>query len=225
VRQNGPVPARPSTPTTTGDIATRYDAFARRYALLDLLDPVTGLRRLRRGLLRSAHGTVLVVAVGTGVDLRALPAVDRILATDVSRGMVDIAAGRVTRRRHREVAFALMDAQALALRPGSFDTVVATLSMCTFPDPVAALREMARVCRPGGRVLLLDHGMSDRRWLAHRQQRRDSAHARALGCHLDRRPDELVAAAGLETIRIRRKVFGTFYLIEAAPPDGRTYGS
>jgi ubiquinone/menaquinone biosynthesis C-methylase UbiE len=217
VRQNGPVPTRLSTPTTTGDIATRYDAFARRYALLDLLDPVTGLRRLRRGLLRCAHGTVLVVAAGTGMDLRALPTVDRIVATDVSRGMVDVAAGRAARRR-REVTFALMDAQAMALRPQSFDTVVATLSMCTFPDPVAALREMARVCRPDGRVLLLDHGLSDRRWLARRQQRRDSAHARALGCHITRRPDEMVAAAGLQLIRIRRRVFGTFYLIEAAPP-------
>ena len=55
-----------------------------------------------------------------------------------------------------------MDAEHLAFKDGSFDTVVSTLGTCTFPDPVEALREMRRVCRPGGTVLLLEHGRSNR---------------------------------------------------------------
>jgi ubiquinone/menaquinone biosynthesis C-methylase UbiE len=207
---------RPAAPTTTGEIAGRYDDFSRKYALLDRLEPLTGLAWLRRRHLATARGRVLVVAAGTGMDLRALSGADRVVATDVSRNMLAVAAGRAGRDR-RDAEFAVMDAQALALRDGSFDSVVATLSLCTFPDPVAALREMARVCRPDGRVLLLDHGLSNRRWLARFQHRRDAAHSRPLGCHVVRQPDQLVPAAGMEITRMRRVIFGTFYLIDARP--------
>lgn len=222
--------ARPSAPTTARDIAGRYDAFARSYALLDRLEPVTGLRRLRRRLLAAASGEVLLVAAGTGMDLRALPPVPRILLTDISPGMLDVAAQRAASVRGAavrgaggragsggQVACAVMDAQALALRADSFDTVVSTLSLCTIPDPLAALREITRVCRPDGRVLLLEHGLSHHGWLARYQQRRDPAHARSLGCHINRDPLALATSAGLRPDRVRRVLFGTHYLIEARP--------
>jgi ubiquinone/menaquinone biosynthesis C-methylase UbiE len=208
--------ARATTPTTGPEIAGRYDAFARRYARLDRLEPLTGLRRLRRRHLAAARGDVVVIAAGTGMDLRALPHVARVVLTDISPGMLAVAAERAA-AAGREVSCAVMDAQVLALPDASFDTVVSTLSLCTFPDPVAALREMRRVCRPDGRVLLLDHGLSDRRWLARYQQRRDAAHSRSLGCHVNRDPVALVSAAGLHPVRVRRVLLGTHYLIEATP--------
>lgn len=108
-----------------------------------------------------------------------------------------------------------MDAARLAVRDAAFDTVVSSLAVCTFPDPVSALRDTARVCRPDGRLLLLEHGLSDRAWLAHRQRRRDAAHARTLGCHVNR--DPLAREAGLRVQQVRRVLFGTHYLIEALP--------
>jgi ubiquinone/menaquinone biosynthesis C-methylase UbiE len=211
--------ARPKThaaPTSAREIAGRYDAFARSYALLDRLEPVTGLRRLRRRLLAAARGEVLLVAAGTGMDLRVLPLVRRILLTDISPGMLAVAAERAA-RSGRPVASAVMDAESLALRTGSFDTVVSSLSLCTIPDPVAALREMKRVCRPDGVLLLLEHGLSHHRWLANYQRRRDPAHALSLGCHVNRDPLSLSAAAGLRATQVRRALFGTHYLIEANP--------
>ena len=213
-RHDGQVP---QPPTTSREIAARYDAFAHRYAALDRLEPVTGLRWLRRRHLAGARGDVLVIAAGTGMDLRALAHVTRPVLTDISPGMLAVAARRATTAR-RDVACLVMDAQALALRGGSFDTVVSTLSLCTFPDPVAALREMARVCRPDGRVLLLDHGLSHLPWLARYQRRRDPAHARRLGCHVNRDPVALTVTAGLRPVRVRRVLLGTHYLIEASPP-------
>jgi ubiquinone/menaquinone biosynthesis C-methylase UbiE len=205
-----------AVPGTTGEIARRYDAFARWYARLDLLDPLTGLRWLRRRHLARARGDVLVVAAGTGMDLKPISATGRLTAVDISPRMLAVAAARAA-RAGRAVGWGVMDAQALALAGGSFDTVVSTLSLCTFPDPVAALREMARVCRPNGRILLLDHGVSNRPWLARSQQQRDAAHARKLGCHLTRDPHQLALQAGLRPRDVRRVVFGTHYLIEAAP--------
>ncbi|MBI4490371.1 MAG: isocitrate lyase/phosphoenolpyruvate mutase family protein [Deltaproteobacteria bacterium] len=110
-----------------------------------------------------------------------------------------------------------VNAEALAFPDRSFDAVASSLSLCTFPDPVAALREMARVCRPQGRILLLKHGRSDRKWLAGWQDRRAERHAKPLGCHWNREPQELVAQAGLKLTAARRTFFGIFHILEVMP--------
>ena len=103
----------------------------------------------------------------------------------------------------------------------SFDTVVSTFSLCTFPDPIAALRELGRVCKPGGKILLLDHGVSRYGWLARYQNRTADKHACVLGCHWNRRPDKLVEQAGLRLISLKRGYTGIMYMIEAAAGDNQ----
>jgi ubiquinone/menaquinone biosynthesis C-methylase UbiE len=109
------------------------------------------------------------------------------------------------------------DAQTLPFRDKSFDTVVSSLSTCTFPDPVAALKEMARVCRPTGKILLLEHGRSDRERLGCWQDRHADQFAKPLGCNWNREPLELTKDAGLKVVRGRRTFFGIFHQIEAVP--------
>ena len=99
----------------------------------------------------------------------------------------------------------------------SFDSVVSSLTTCTFPNPVAALQEMARVCRTDGRVLLLEHGRSDREWLGRWQDRRADRHAQQLGCHWNREPLKLVREAGLKVSKSQRLFFGVFHTIDAEP--------
>src|SRR4029077_14721825 len=100
-------------------------------------------RRLRSGLVKPAVGRVLEVAAGSGLNLAHYPGGLDITAVDLSPRMHL----KVRQRGARKAA--VMDAQHLAFRDGSFDTVVSTLGTCTFPDPVEALREMRRVCRAG----------------------------------------------------------------------------
>ncbi len=83
--------------------------------------------------------------------------------------------------------------------------------------PVNALREMARVCKPGGRVLLLEHGRSDREWLGRWQDRRQDSFAKQLGCHWNREPVEMVRQSGLILASTWRAFFGVFHVIEATP--------
>jgi ubiquinone/menaquinone biosynthesis C-methylase UbiE len=109
----------------------------------------------------------------------------------------------------------VMDAGQLAFRDGSFDTVVSTLGTCTFPDPVEALREMRRVCRPGGRILLLEHGRSSRPRVAAWQDRRAAKHAGYFGCWWNREPRETVRLAGLEPRSATRTFLGMVHVIEA----------
>jgi ubiquinone/menaquinone biosynthesis C-methylase UbiE len=133
-------------------------------------------------------------------------------AIDISKGMLDGARSRAN-ALSLNLSFAVMDAEALSFPDETFDTVISSLTMCTFPDPVLALRQMARVCKRGGRVLLLEHGRSDREWLGCWQDRRDERHARQLGCHWNRQPLAIVHEAGLEVVSARRKFLGVFHEI------------
>jgi ubiquinone/menaquinone biosynthesis C-methylase UbiE len=107
--------------------------------------------------LQQASGKVLEVAVGTGKNLNYYPRGCRIIAVDLSREMLNIARNRAAKLA-KQVSFLVADAEALPFPDNSFDTVVSSVSTCTFPNPVAALKEIARVCRPEGKVLLLEHG-------------------------------------------------------------------
>jgi ubiquinone/menaquinone biosynthesis C-methylase UbiE len=198
------------------DIRQKYNKFARWYDLAGKIPELLGLRRLRRSLLRHASGRVLEVAVGTGKNLQYYPKNCGIMAVDLSPAMLGIARKRV-KKLGLDVSLLVMDVENLAFRDGSFDTVVDSMGLCTFPDPIAVLREMARVCRPEGKILLLEHGRSDREWLGGWQDRRADQHAKLLGCRWNREPLELVRQAGLRIISARRTFFGTIHLIEAMP--------
>ena len=161
-------------------------------------------------------GEVLEVAVGTGKNLRYYPENCRVTAVDVSGQMLNVARRRAA-KLSMQVAFVFADAEALPFFDASFDTVVSSLTTCTFPNPVAALKEMARVCRPEGKILLLEHGRSDREWLGRWQDRRADRHVKQLGCHWNREPLELVRDAGLEVVGAYRVFFGIFHKIEAEP--------
>ncbi|HVI86285.1 MAG TPA: methyltransferase domain-containing protein, partial [bacterium] len=100
----------------------------------------------------------------------------------------------------------------------SFDTVVSTLTLCTTPDPLRLLREMARVCRPDGRVLLLEHGASTAPMINRILHRLAPGHLRRYACHLSRDVATLPGLVGLRVIDSRRYVFGVLALIEAVPP-------
>jgi ubiquinone/menaquinone biosynthesis C-methylase UbiE len=118
----------------------------------------------RQRVCSKATGDVLEVAIGTGRNLPFYPDSIRLTGIDLSPAMLDIARARAT---DAGVAVDLRegDAQTLPFDDASFDTVVCTLALCGMPDNRAAIAEMFRVLRPGGKLLLIDHIGSDRRWL------------------------------------------------------------
>jgi ubiquinone/menaquinone biosynthesis C-methylase UbiE len=199
---------------TSQEIARKYDRFARWYDLVEGIPDRLGLRKLRRRLIQKASGRILEIAVGTGKNLSHYPKSSHVTAVDLSAQMLDVARRRAN-SLGLNVEFALADAEVLPFSDKTFDTVVSSLTTCTFPNPVVALKEMARVCRTNGRIFLLDHGRSDRKWLARWQDRRDEPHAKQLGCHWNREPLELVREAGFNVASARRTFFGIFYEIEA----------
>jgi ubiquinone/menaquinone biosynthesis C-methylase UbiE len=198
------------------EISRKYDRFARWYDRVESILEVLGVSRLRNRIVHRASGKVLEVAIGTGKNLLYYPSGCRIVGVDASTAMLAVARKRSSRLR-LEISFLLANAEALPFPDETFDTVVSSLSTCTFPDPVAALMEMGRVCRPTGKVLLLEHGRSDRDWLARFQDRTADRHAKQLGCHWNRNSLDLVRRAGLKINEAQRVFFGIFSQVEAAP--------
>jgi len=197
-------------------IRQKYDRVARWYNVLNALPEVLVVRKLRRRLLRHASGQVLEIAVGTGRNVRHYPQTCMITGVDFSPAMLEVAR-KEARHLGVKTRFLVMAAESLAFPDETFDTVVSSLTVCTFADPVAALREMARVCQADGRILLLEHGRSDREWLGRWQDRRADRHVMALGCRWNREPLDLVRQAGLAVVAARRVFFGIFHVLEAKP--------
>ncbi len=171
----------------------------------------------REWLGQRARGRVLEVAIGTGRNLPCYPADVTITGIELSPAMLDIARQRAM-SLGCDVDLREGDAEHLPFGDASFDTVVCALSLCTIPDPVAAVAEMRRVLGPDGRLLLLDHIGSTwppvyaAQWLAERVT------IRTAGEHFTRRQLPLVEAAGFRVVETERLKAGTVERIHAVKP-------
>lgn len=187
-----------------------YDGFATSYRWQALLnDTVFGATSLRRWAVAHARGAVLDVACGTGENFPHLRRADSVTAVDLSPGMLAQSATRAS-RLGIDVDLRPMSALSLDFADGTFDTVTTAMSTCTFPDPVAALREMVRVTAPDGRVLLVEHGRSRVAWIARLQDRTADRHYRQAGCRWNQDVTARLETAGLRIEATRERTFGVF---------------
>lgn len=217
-RDHQPLEDESDATVSSTDIEEAYAEYA---GLLDRFDWVNRLftGRYRRRQFGDLEGRVLEVACGTGTNLRYLPDAVEYVGIDISEAMlarawetldgVDVD-GRLER----------MDAQDLAFADDSFDAVISSLSTCTFPDRVAALDEMARVCRPDGRVMLVEHGRSDVDLIARYQEYRADAHYERSGCRLTQEPLDVLERSALVLEDSETGQFGRITAITARPPSG-----
>jgi len=109
------------------------------------------------------NDTVLEVGIGTGLNLPLYPPLTRLTGIDLSSEMLDKAVERVQNLAMPNVTLKVMDATSLDFADNEFDKALATYTISAVPDPVAVLREMRRVVKPGGTLVLLNHFRSDRR--------------------------------------------------------------
>lgn len=184
-----------------------------RHVLPWLIDWACGVplfTRQRQLLIPQAHGRVLEVGLGTG---RNLPhynpgQVQQVVGVDPALRMHRLAARRV-KASGLNVELMGLSAEVLPAPDASFDTVVSTYTLCSIPDPVAALREMRRVLKPGGQLLFSEHGRAPEPEVA-RWQTRLQPYWKPLagGCHLDRDIPALLAEAGFACDVQQRYLWG-----------------
>lgn len=182
-------------------VAGRYDRFIRVPERLLFGDG-------RRWAADRAHGEVLEIAIGTGRNLPHYPADARLTGVDLSPGMLAIARRRADGTKVDVRALRVADAQHLPFADASFDVVVATLAFCSIPDDTAAMTEAARVLRPGGTLILLEHVGSPVLVVRAVQRLLAPLALRVEGDHLLRDPHRCVEAAGLHIGLLERSKLG-----------------
>ena len=108
------------------------------------------------------NDVTLEVGIGTGLNLPLYPPASRLIGIDLSQEMLDKAVDRVQTLAMPNVTLKVMDATALDFGDNEFDKALATYTISAVPDPVAVLREMRRVVKPGGAIVILNHFRSER---------------------------------------------------------------
>ncbi|MFI5488564.1 class I SAM-dependent methyltransferase [Micromonospora echinaurantiaca] len=171
----------------------------------------------REWLGQRAQGRVLEVAIGTGRNLPHYRPDTTVTGLELSPAMLAIARTRAA-DLGREVDLREGDAEQLPFAGSSFDTVACALSLCSIPDPAAAIAEMYRVLVPGGTLLLVDHIGSSWRPIRAAQWLLERVTIRAAGEHFTRRQLPLVEAAGFEVVATERLKAGTVERIHARKP-------
>jgi phosphatidylethanolamine/phosphatidyl-N-methylethanolamine N-methyltransferase len=192
--------------------------YQRLSSIYDVMEGMAegGYRPWREKLWALAKGPhILEVGVGTGKNMPYWPKGAQMTAIDLTPGMLDIA-----RRRASELGLLadlrLGDVQALDFPDASFETATATFVFCSVPDPVLGLRELSRVVRPGGQVLLLEHMRSANPVLGALMDALNPLVVRVMGANVNRRTVENVQKAGLQIEQVEDLgLDGIFKLIVA----------
>ncbi len=193
----------------------RYNRIAPVYDLMDVLIERSRYSRWREILWGKVEGAnILEVGVGTGKNFPYYPPQAEITAIDFSEKMLAHARDKAS-KQGVQIRLKQMDVQKLEFADNTFDTVVASFVFCSVPDPVAGLTEVERVCKPGGKVLLLEHVLSANRVLARLMILANPLVVRTIGANINRRTIENVTRSGLRVERVTGLAAGIFKLIEA----------
>ena len=178
-----------------------------RLFLSRLIDIACGLELIaeqRRRIVPQASGRVLELGFGSGLNLPFYDPsrVEQLWGLEPSRAMLKLAEARAAQAPF-PVTFLEAPAEAIPLNSASIDTAVTTYTLCTVSDPLKALREVARVLKPGGRLLFAEHGRAPDAGVFKWQARLTPVWKRlAGGCHLDRDIPDLLRKGGFEPVQL-----------------------
>ena len=171
--------------------------------------------KLRKKLLTDASGDILELSAGTGTNFPLYQNAKSLTAVDFSQEMI-----RYAKAAANEVPYKCTiieeDVEKLTFEADQFDTVVSTLSMCSYPHPEFVLDQMATWCKPGGQILLFEHGISSNKIAARLQEKLDPFLSEKIGCHVDRDILQLVTNSSVRINRVENHLLGTFHLIWAS---------
>jgi len=205
----------PTEEKTTEIARGRYNRIALLYDLMEGLVERSRYRQWRELLWSKVEGTnILEVGAGTGKNFPYYPADAEITAIDFSEKMLKRARDKVIKQKIK-LRLQQMDVQGLEFPDNNFDTVVASFVFCSVPDPVKGLTEIERVCKPGGKVALLEHVLSANLILGWLMNLANPLVVRMMGANINRQTVANTVKSGLAIEQITDLGAGIFKLIEA----------
>ncbi|WP_240374922.1 class I SAM-dependent methyltransferase [Bacillus piscicola] len=185
-----------------------YDSFMRPFEK-------NQLEYIRERLLNEQQGIILEVGSGTGINFPYYQRAERVTAVEPDDSMRKKSQIKLS---EAQVPIELVDAsgESLPFPDNTFDVAVATLVLCTIPDPDRALQEIARVCKPGARLVFLEHVKLENPLLSRLQDWLTPLWKQVCGgCHLNRNTQELIKQNGFYVQQVEKYYKGLFLAIEA----------
>lgn len=172
--------------------------------------------RWRQDLLSHAKGEVLELAVGAGANFPFYPPEIKLTATDFSEMMLEKA--EYSAKHYRMNAdFICADIEEMNFSEQSFDTVVSTLSMCSYNNPLMVLNKINRWCKPDGKILLMEHGISSNYMVSMLQKLLNPLLYHSYGCHQTRDILGLIQESGIQIEKAESYWFNMAHLVWAKP--------
>lgn len=205
-----------STERKATEIAKRrYNRIAPFYDFMESLIERSRYSKWRDLLWSKVEGhRILEVGVGTGKNFPYYPTDAEITAIDFSEKMLNRAKNRASQQKVK-VHLQQMDVQNLEFENNTSDTVIASFVFCSMPEPIRGLIEVERVCKPGGKIVLLEHVLSANRILSWLMNLANPLVVRIIGSNINGQTVENVIKTGLVVEQVTDLGAGIFKLIEA----------
>lgn len=218
IRKNhGELPNSAITKQATDVIRRRYDRIAPIYDLMEY-GMEFFMRRFRKLLWEEVHGNhILEIGVGTGKNIPYYPCGELVTAIDLSPKMLAKAEKRL-KKLERGVVLREADVQALPFPDNTFDVAVTSCVFCSVPIPVLGLREVKRVLKPGGKLFMLEHVLSEKKGLRQFMNLVDPALHLLWGAHINRETVKNVESAGVIVRNVRNLFFDIVKIIYCDVP-------
>jgi ubiquinone/menaquinone biosynthesis C-methylase UbiE len=196
-------------------IKKKYNRIAPYFEGLEAIIEGLFFKNWRKKLWAKVDGHhILEVGVGTGKNFDFYPNNARITAIDFSEAMLKQATHKKD-RKSISVDLDLMDVQSLYFADNSFDTVIGSFVFCSVPLPIKGLKELYRVCKPGGQVLLLEHVLSSNPIMAKVMNFFNPVILALVGANINRNTVKNIKACGFVSVRVDERSSDIIKLIEA----------
>ena len=179
--------------STDNKIAKRYNRIAGIYDMMEA--PMENMfSKWRKNMLKGASGKTLEVGIGTGKNIPYYHDDIELTGIDFSPKMVEMASKKA--KNSENVKILEMDAEEMEFSNDSFDTVVTSCVFCSVPHPVEGLREIRRVCKNGGKILMLEHVRSHKKIIGGLMDMFNFIPLHLYGANINRRTYENLLKAG-----------------------------
>ena len=188
----------------TNIIKKRYDRYSIFYNFLESIPEKLFISKWSKKYITPLKGKILEIGVGTGKNLQYYSKDANVTGIDISSGMLNKAIKKSNRLK-RNYSLLKMDAQDLKFKNNSFDIVVFTFVLCSVPDPVKTAEEIKRVCKPNGKIVMIEHVLSKNKFIAFLQYLHNPITKFLLGFNIDRDTISNIKKAGLK-ITIERNL-------------------
>lgn len=168
----------------------------------------------RKQLLSYAKGNVLEVEVGEGNNFNHYPMGVNVTATDLSAKMIEKAKAKAAMNGVK-AKFIVSPVESLKMEDQSFDTIISTFSLSAYENPAGVLEQFNKWCKPDGKILLLEYGLSGYAFVNWVQNKWAPFHYRKNGTHINRDMLSIISGSKLMVKRVEVKYAGIIYLVWA----------